>query len=417
MKIIKIQVSKTLQAKIQKGHPWVFDYQIQGQTPAEGHPGDLGIIYSSKNKFLAIGFYDPFSDIRLRILQWGQPLAIDAGFFKDRLQKAVAIRSSLQKQGTSGYRVINGENDGFPGMVLDRYEDTAVLKLYTAAWVPYLDEFLDSLANVLPVQRCVLRLSRNCRQTVEELGSFREGQVLFGPPVDSPVCFRENGLFFEVDVLEGQKTGFFLDQRENRQRIRSLAKNKSVLNVFSYTGGFSVYAFAGGCDSVWEIDSSPQALKTSQEIFSLNFLETRKESENFQQIEGDAFNALKQLQDRKVSFDIVILDPPAFAVKKKQKTNALATYRRLAQSGASLTRPGGLLFAASCSRQVSAEEFFREVFSGIQAAGKYHDEIERTGHAADHPVTFKEAEYLKGIYLKISGKRPNSKSGRDTTTF
>jgi 23S rRNA (cytosine1962-C5)-methyltransferase len=399
--IIKIQVSKTLQAKIQKGHPWVFDYQILGQTPEEGRPGDLGIIYTSKNKFLAIGFYDPFSDIRLRILQWGTPLNIDAGFFKDRLQTAVALRRPLEKKGTSGYRVINGENDGFPGMVLDRYEDTAVLKLYTAAWVPYLDEFLGALADTLPVKRCVLRLSRNCRSTVEEISSFKEGQVLFGPALDFDVCFRENGLFFEVDVLAGQKTGFFLDQRENRQRIRSLAKDKSVLNVFSYTGGFSVYAFAGKCKSVWEIDSSLSALKTSRENFELNFPGTESKEKDFQQIEGDAFNALRQLRDRKNSFDIVILDPPAFAVKKKQKPKALATYRRLAESGARLTRPGGLLFSASCSRQISAEEFFFEVTSGIRSAGKNYQEINRTGHAMDHPVSFKGAEYLKGIYLKI----------------
>jgi len=400
--IIKLQVSKTLQAKIQKGHPWVFDYQIQGQTPEVGQPGDLGIIYTSKNKFLAIGFYDPYSDIRLRILQWGTPLNIDARFFRDRLQKAVTLRRSLENQGTSGYRVINGENDGFPGMVLDRYEDTAVLKLYTAAWIPYLDAFLGSLVKTLPLERCVLRLSRNCRPVVEEISSYREGQILFGPKLHSAVCFRENGLFFEVDVFKGQKTGFFLDQRENRQRIRSLAKNKSVLNVFSYTGGFSMYAFAGKCHSVWEIDSSALALKTSRDTFALNFSETTSEEKEFQQIEGDAFTALRQLQNKKVSFDIVILDPPAFAVKKKQKPKALATYRRLAEFGTKLTRPGGLLFAASCSRQVSAEEFFREVFSGIRSAGKSYQEIDRTGHAVDHPVTFKEAEYLKGIYLKIS---------------
>jgi len=402
MNIIKLQVSKTLQAKIKNGHPWVFHYQIQGQTPEKGQPGDLGIIYTSKNKFLAIGFYDPFSEIRLRILQWGTPSSIDATFFRDRLQKAVALRSFLEKQGTSGYRIINGENDGFPGMVLDRYEDTAVLKLYTVAWIPYLDDFLDSLANTLPVQRCVLRLSRNCRNAVEEFSSFQEGQILFGPTLDSPVCFRENGLFFEVDVFKGQKTGFFLDQRENRQRIRCLAKDKSVLNVFSYTGGFSVYALAGGCRSVWEIDSSAYALKTSRDTFELNFSATKSETKEFQQIQGDAFTALRQLQDRKNSFDIVILDPPALAVKKKQKPKALATYRRLAESGARLIRPGGLLFSASCSRQVSADEFFREVFSGIQSAGKLYEEIDRTGHAGDHPVTFKEAEYLKGIYLKIS---------------
>lgn len=402
MKVIKLQVSKTLQAKILKGRPWVFDFQIQNLVPG-GKPGDLGVIYDSKNKFLAIGLYDPFSDIRLRILQWGVPLSVDAAFFSHRLQKAIALRSSLQGEGTSGYRVINGENDGFPGMVLDRYEDTAVLKLYTTAWIPYLETFLPLLEENLPVQRCVLRLGRNTQPHVEEISAYREGQVLFGPPLTSPVIFRENGLYFEVDVLRGQKTGFFLDQRENRRRIRTLSKDKSVLNVFSYTGGFSCYAFAGECGSVLEIDSSPMALKTSRDLFELNFPHKKFKSEDFQQIQGDAFISLKQLIIRKESFDLVILDPPALAVKKKQKVKALAAYRSLAESGARLTRSGGLLFAASCSRHVSGQEFFREVYSGVKQAGKVHEEIQRTGHALDHPVSFAEGEYLQGVYLKISG--------------
>jgi 23S rRNA (cytosine1962-C5)-methyltransferase len=402
MKVIKLQVSKTLQTKILKGYPWVFDYQIQN-PPQQGKPGDLGIIYNAKNKFLAIGLYDPFSAIRLRILQHGSPQEIDAAFFAERLKKAIALRSSLQKGGTSGYRVINGENDGLPGMVLDRYEGTAVLKLYTSAWIPFLDIILPLLEKNLPVQRCILRLSRNTQKPVEAISDLREGQVLFGPSLTAPVCFRENGLYFEVDVLEGQKTGFFLDQRDNRQRIRTMSKDKSVLNVFSYTGGFSVYAFAGGCRSVLEIDSNPWALKTSRETFELNFPNKQSETDIFQQFQGDAFIALKQLIARKNSFDLVILDPPAFATNKKQKIKALKTYSRLAESGALLTRPGGILFAASCSRHVSGKDFFKAVYAGVKSAGKVYEVIQKTGHAVDHPVLFPEGEYLKGVYLKILG--------------
>jgi 23S rRNA (cytosine1962-C5)-methyltransferase len=402
MKAVKLQVSKTLQTKILKGYPWVFDYQIKSPPP-EGKPGDLGIIYNSKNKFLAIGLYDPFSAIRLRVLVHGSPQEIDAGFFGDRLKKAIALRSALKKQKTSGYRVINGENDKLPGMILDRYEDTAVLKLYTSAWIPFLDTLLPLLEENLPVQRCVLRLSRNTQKAVEAISDYREGQILFGPPLTAPVCFRENGLYFEVDVLEGQKTGFFLDQRDNRQCIRTMAKDKSVLNVFSYTGGFSIYAFAGGCRSVVEIDSNPWALKTSLETFELNFPDKKFETDRFRQLQRDAFIALKQLISMKQSFDLVILDPPAFATSKKQKVKALKTYSRLAESGALLTRPGGILFAASCSRHVSATDFFKAVFSGVRSAGKVYEVIQKTGHAVDHPVLFPEGEYLKGIYLKISG--------------
>ncbi|GJL77086.1 MAG: rRNA (guanine-N2)-methyltransferase [Nitrospinaceae bacterium] len=402
MKVVKLQVSKTVQDKILKGYPWVFDYQVQN-SPSGGKPGDLGVIYNSKNKLLALGLYDPFSEIRLRILQTGSSREIDAAFFAERLKKAIVHRSSLEEEGTSGYRVVNGENDGFPGMVLDRYEDTAVMKFYTAAWVPFLNPLLALLQEHLSVERCVLRLSRNTQNLVEETSAYREGQIVFGPPLTSPVCFRENGLYFEVDVLQGQKTGFFLDQRENRQHIRMRSKDKSVLNVFSYTGGFSVYAFAGGARSVWEIDSSPHALKTSREIFALNFPHRQAETDSFQQIQEDAFLVLKQLISSKKTFDLVILDPPALAVKKKQKSKALDTYRRLAESGARLTSSNGLLFAASCSRHVSAKDFFREVEQGVKSAGKLYEEIQRTGHAVDHPVSFREGEYLKGIYLKISG--------------
>lgn len=402
MKAIKLQVSKTLQTKILKGYPWVFDYQIQN-LPQEGKPGDLGIIYDSKNKFLAIGLYDPFSAIRLRVLQQGAPREIDAAFFADRVKKAIALRSALPGKGTSGYRVVNGENDRLPGMVLDRYEDTAVLKLYTSAWIPFLELLLPVLEEHLKVQRCILRLSRNTQKTVEAMSGYREGQVLFGPSLTAPVCFRENGLYFEVDVFEGQKTGFFLDQRDNRQCIRTMAKDKSVLNVFSYTGGFSIYAFAGGCRSVVEIDSNPWAIKTSRETFELNFPSKQFETDSFQQLQRDAFIALKQLVAMKKSFDLVILDPPAFATNKKQKVKALITYSRLAESGALLTQPGGILFAASCSRHVTAKEFFQAIFSGVKSAGKIYEVIQKTGHAVDHPVLFPEGEYLKGVYLKILG--------------
>ncbi len=398
--MIKIPISKTHQEKIRKGYPWVFHYQILDKT-VQGKAGDLGVIYNSRNKFLAIGLYDPFSDVRLRIIKTGTPEEIDAAFFAGRLQKALTIRLSLEGGGTTGYRVIHGENDGFPGLVLDRYGDTGVLKLYTAAWLPYLESLLALFEDKLPLARCVLRLSRNARSPAEENSSFREGQVLYGPPLTSSVRFKENDLLFEADVFHGQKTGFFLDQRDNRQHIRILARDKSVLNVFSYTGGFSVYALAGGCRSVVEIDASPYALATSQRILELNFPKKRLKSGDVRQLQGDAFQLLKELEDKNEQFDLVILDPPAFAIKKQQKAKALAAYRRLAEAGARLTQNGGLLFAASCSAHVSRDEFFRAVHAGVEASGKHCEEDSRTGHAIDHPIAFKEGEYLKGIYLRI----------------
>ncbi|MEE9259037.1 MAG: class I SAM-dependent rRNA methyltransferase [Nitrospinaceae bacterium] len=398
--MIKIQVSKTLQGKIRKGHPWVFHYQIQKQQ-GTGNPGDLGVVYDSKNRLLAVGLYDPFSDIRLRILQTSEPVEIDAAFFRNRLRQALVLRESIQAQGTTGYRVLNGENDGFPGLVLDRYGDTAVIKLYTLSWVSRLDTLLAMILDELKVQRCVLRLSRNVQKTAEGRTQVRDGQVLAGSAVSEPVRFRENGLHFEADVLRGHKTGFFLDQRENRQHIRGFSRGKRVLNVFSYSGAFSVYAFAGGCRSVMELESSQFAQNASRKSLKSNFPEKFFSPPDFIQIQGDAFQHLAELEANGELFDLVILDPPAFAARKNQKSAALKAYSRLVHAGAVLTSPGGMLFAASCSAHVSATDFYDSVFRGLTTAEKQGEEIMRTGHAQDHPVTFELGAYLKGIFCRI----------------
>lgn len=399
---IKIKISKKLQGKIRKGYPWVFYYQIQNRK-ISGEPGDLGVIYDSANQFLAVGLFDPFSDIRLRILQTATPAELDGAFFQDRLEKALDLRRGLEERGTTGYRVLNGENDGFPGMVLDRYGDTAALKLYTSSWFPHLKTVLPLFAERLPIERCALLLSRHAERTLPENCAFRNGQILFGPALSAPARFQENGLWFEADVLQGQKTGFYLDQRENRQRVRDLAREKTVLNVFSYTGGFSVYAFAGGCRSVLEIDSNRHALEAAKKNLRLNYPEEEFSKLDYSQALGDAFESLAELEKQKKTFDVVILDPPAFAKNSAHKKSALLAYTRLARAGAKRTRDGGILVAASCSAPVGANEFYRAVSLGVKAAGKSFEEIARTGHAVDHPVSFKEGAYLKTVFCRISG--------------
>ncbi|MFQ5443999.1 MAG: class I SAM-dependent rRNA methyltransferase [Nitrospinales bacterium] len=399
-KIIKFKISKTLQNKIRKGYPWVFHYQVQNELE-KGEPGDLGVVYDSKNRFLAIGLYDPFSDIRLRILNTQSPMEFDLPFLQERFLKARAIRQSLEDRETNAYRVLNGENDGFPGLVLDRYGDTAVLKLYTVAWAPHLEKILSVIKEHLNVQRCVLRLGRKAADVVSQLIELQDGEILFGEPLKGPVRFRENGLWFEADVIHGQKTGFFLDQRENREHIRRLSEGKSVLNVFSYSGGFSVYAVAGGCRSLLEIDINSHALKAAKQNLRINFSDSTLASMDYRQMQGDAFQQLAELQRQHQKFDVVILDPPAFAHKKTQKENALRAYARLAEAGTQLTQSQGLLFAASCSAHVPEQDFFQAVGRGIQRAGKKYEELLRTGHAQDHPVTFSEGKYLKAVFCRI----------------
>jgi 23S rRNA (cytosine1962-C5)-methyltransferase len=400
--MIRIKISKTLEQKIRRGYPWVFHYQIQNEQ-IDGELGDLAVVYDSKNLFLAIGLYDPESDIRLRVLQTSKPVDIDSVFFEKRLLSSIQLRESLLDEGTTtAYRVINGENDGFPGLILDRYENTLVLKLYTYAWIPYLDILMVLFKKNFMVNRCVLRLSRKVAELKNISKKYREGVILFGCKITKPIYFKENGIDFQVDVISGQKTGFYLDQRENRQKIRLLSKGKSVLNVFSYTGAFSVYAFAGGASSVLEIDSNAIALAASRQNLRTYFGDRNFSMEEFDQMLGDGFDMLSKLESAGRQYDLVILDPPAFAKRKKQKKIALNSYKKLVQAGAKVTKRGGILFGASCSVHVQTDDFYKAVFSGIHSTGREYEEIGRTSHAKDHPFIFKEGEYLKGIFCKIA---------------
>ena len=396
--MIKIQISKTLQNKIRKGYPWVFNYQIQNQI-LETKSDNLGVIYDHNNRFLAMGLWDPLADLCFRVLCLSKPQKVNRDFFLDRLKSAKGLREVLEHQGTTGYRVINGENDGFPGLVLDRYAEALVIKLYTSSWFPFLNELCEMFQKEFNSKQVVLRLAQNISKTLGPNSDYQDGKVLYGSENSSWIEFKENRLKFIADVIAGQKTGFFLDQRDNRLKIRGMAKDRSVLNVFSYSGGFSVYAMAGGCKSVVEVDSNPFALKTSLQNLKLNFPDREFPSPNFMQEEGDAFQILSKMKSEKRSFDLVILDPPAFARNKKQKSQALEAYVRLAKAGAQIASE--LLYSASCTRHVAENEFFDAVCLGIRSAGKKYEVLGKTGHALDHPAVFNEALYLKSAYFKM----------------
>lgn len=396
--MVKIKISKTLEAKIRRGYPWVFKHQLQNKVTDSS--GDLAVLYDHKNRFLAIGLWDPDSDLCFRVLNLFEPKEIDTDFFQERFQKALSIREGLDKQGTTGYRILNGENDGFPGLILDFYDGTWVIKVYTISWFTHLEKILGVIKGEKNVKQVILRLSRNVEKSRHP---FFDGQALLGPAPVIPVQFRENGLKFHVDVLKGQKTGFFLDQRDNRLLIKKISTGLSVLNVFSYTGGFSIYAVSGGCKKLVEIDSNSYALKFSLRNLKLNFPENK--DLEFQQLEGDAFQKLQELKQKSSQFDLVILDPPAFARKKKHRPQALEAYRRLTTLGVQLVKPGGRLFSASCSAHVSAKDFYKAVNLGVSSTQKKLIEISKTGHAVDHPLKFAESEYLKSVLGWVREKK------------
>ena len=395
-KRIALRISAPAERALRQGHPWVFDQSITEQSHS-GAPGDLAVIFDDKRRFLAIGLYDPTSPIRVRILQSRQPVPIHADWFRAKLVSAARVRTPLEETNTTGCRLVHGENDGLPGLVLDRYADTLVLKLYTPAWLPHLKQFCDALTQVSPASHLILRLSRALQKQTDLLHGLSNGMTLSLQTPPSLILFQENGLIFESDPVHGQKTGFFLDQRDNRAQVEKFSRDKSVLNVFAYTGGFSVYAARGGAKQIVSVDISAPALEAAVRNMVHNKLTVPHET-----IAEDAFEILARMESQKRLFDMVILDPPMFAQSEKQIDTALSAYRKLTRLGLSVLQPGGTLVQASCSSRVDADSFFESIHRSAREAGRMLTEIARTGHALDHPIGFAEGAYLKCLFATVS---------------
>ena len=412
---IAIHVHSDAERTLRFGHPWLYQEAIRKQS-REGAPGDLAVIYDHRERFLAIGLYDPASPIRVRVLQRHAPAPIDASWFSAKIAAAVARRASLAKDpNTTGYRLVHGENDGLPGLVLDRYEDTLVLKLYTAAWVPHLREVL-AVLRTAQAERVVLRLSRAVLQRIPSghLHGLTDGATLAGKPPRGPVGFRERGMRFEADVLRGQKTGFFLDQRENRAEVERLSRGKTVLDVFACTGSFSVAAARGGAREVTSVEMSRPALEAATRHMALNHGHPAASKARHHVIAGDAFEVLHELGSGGTRYDCVILDPPSFANAKRDVNTALCAYARLVRLGLGVLSPGGVLVISSCSGQVDAETFFATVHRTARSAGRLLRELARTGQPLDHPVTFPEGAYLKCLFADArETKTPLPRSARE----
>jgi 23S rRNA (cytosine1962-C5)-methyltransferase len=398
---IAMRVSRDAERVLLQGHPWLFEGAIKHQSHT-GNTGDLAVIFDHQSKFLAIGLYDPHSTIRVRVLQHRVPVPIDQSLFIKRIDAAAKLRVPLHElppeKATTGYRLVHGENDFLPGLVIDRYEETLAIKLYTPAWIPHLVDVIAALNQVLPSKRLVLRLSRALLDQAIMLYSLHDGLTLFGSALDIPVLFSENGLRFEADLLHGHKTGFFFDQRDNRARVERLSSAKTVLDVFAYTGGFSVYAARGGAKEITSIDTSQPALEAAVRNMKHNKELLRVPSPRHEIIVGDAFELLSQMGSDGRRFDLVIIDPPAFAQKQSQISKAISAYQRLTQLGLGVLQPDGILVQASCSSRVKSDAFFDAVHRAAQEAGRPLDEIYRSGHPIDHPVRFKEGAYLKCLF-------------------
>ncbi len=375
-----------------QGHPWIFSGAVSW---VEGEPqsGETIAVYGADGVFLAWAAYSPVSQIRARVWTREEGQAVDASFLRERLSTALALRETARVATESNaLRLVHGESDGLPGLVVDRYAGTLVMQVLSAGAERWRESFADLLVELSGVEAVYERSDVDVRalEGLEpRVGSLR------GLDPGEQLVIEENGLAFQVDVRAGQKTGFYLDQRRNRARLGAYAAGKDVLNCFCYTGGFSIYALAQGAQHVLSIDSSADALRMGQENLALNHLD----AERAEWLEADVFVALRKLRDQARSFDLIVLDPPKFAPTVSQAERAARGYKDINLLAFKLLRPGGVLFTFSCSGGISAE-LFQKIVAGAALDAKVNAAIlEHLSQAPDHPVglAFPEGTYLKGL--------------------
>ncbi|NNK88413.1 MAG: methyltransferase domain-containing protein [Flavobacteriaceae bacterium] len=395
MGTLAVRLTDSGESRLRRNHPWIFDKQIEKIKPL-GRVGDLCVIFSKgKNKVMGIGLYDPDSPIRIKMIHHNGPAAIDCEFFRTKIDKAFKIRQELLEGDTNGYRLIFGENDGFPGLIADVYAHVLVVKLYSAIWQRWLKQIIEHITALTKVKSVIMRLSR--KMISAQIPGWTDGQVIYGTIEEEIVQFREHGVLFWVNPIRGHKTGFFLDHRHNRKRVGELSKGKNVLDVFTYSGGFSVHALAGGAKTVSSIDISSHALEQATTNAELNNYQGQHKT-----ICGNAFEVLQDLIAANKTYDLVIIDPPSFAKQASEVKLALKKYRQLARMGATLTSNRGILVVASCSSRVSSEAFFKSIAEELDKSERAFKLLEQTTHDLDHPIGFPEGAYLKcGFYRAV----------------
>jgi len=384
-------LKKGREAPVLRGHPWIFSGAIEKVDGDAGSPSVCDV-FDAQGRWLARGLYNPNSQIRARVLTWTEE-PVDQSFFARRLSQAVALRAQHVGSATNAYRVVNGEGDFLPGLVVDRYADFLVCQFLTAGMDALRQEVAGALQTLLPVQGLYERSEGAVRE--QEQLPERAG-VLAGVEPPDLVEIEENGIKFAVDLRHGQKTGFFLDQRDNRLLVRSLARGQRILNCFAYTGGFSVYAVQAQAKHVISLESSRAALELGKQTLRLNGLAVVEE----EWIKADVFSFLKNCTEQ---FDTVILDPPSLARRRTDVEAAAGGYKFLNLHALRLLRAGGLLITFCCSQHVSSDPFQKIVFGAAVDSRRRVQVLRKLGHPVDHPVSLHhpEGEYLKGLLVRV----------------
>ncbi len=397
--LVRLELKEGLARHLRAGHPWVFK---KGLAQLPRIPAGSVVDLVDGGRFVARGYYDPASAIAVRVLTRDPAEPVDQGFWIDRVRRCVESRRALlDLTGTDAYRLVHGEGDGLPGVIVDLYGAYAVVKLYSAGLTPHRALLVEALMAAVPGLQGVVgrdEVGRDDADVDEERGN---GRMLAGPDAPRPLAIVERGAKFLVDVYAGQKTGFFLDQRENRHLVRRLAKGRDVLNCFSFSGGFSVNAALGGARSVFSVDQDADAIGLARENFEANGLEAAR----FDFLAADVFELLDSFRKEGRTFDLVILDPPAFAKSQRAVEAAVAGYASLNRQALAVLRPGGLLCTASCSARVSPEAFFEAVKEAAFNARVDLALVEERYQPADHPIRlqFREGRYLKFYVLEARG--------------
>lgn len=391
-----VKLKKGKEKAVRQMHPWVFSGAID-QIKGKPENGDIIMVNDSNNSFLAYGFFNDKSRVAVRLLEWNQETEIDESWWRKKIKTAVKHRDNLNSKGTNTYRLIFSEADFLPGLIVDRYADFLSVQILTSGIERIKGVILDELQQLLKPKGIFDRSDASAR--AHEGMDASSGGILMGSEPPEFVKVKENGVLYQVNIAEGQKSGFYCDQRDNRKWVAEYAKGQRVLDCFSYSGGFSLNAISKGAKEVISVDSSALALETlKRNIESNNFTETPHRL-----IQSDVNKQLRVFREENEKFDLIILDPPKFAPSRSAITKASRAYKDLNRMAMLLLNEGGILATYSCSGAVDMSMFKQIIAWAALDAGKEVQFIQQFSQAADHPVrsSFPEGEYLKGLLCRV----------------
>jgi 23S rRNA (cytosine1962-C5)-methyltransferase len=380
-------------ASLSRGHPWVFSGAVAG-TEGQLEPGDTVVAVTHERQPLALGFYNPTSDIAFRLLTADTKAVVDYTFWQKRIREAMSLREKILPEGTTAYRLINAEGDWMPGLIVDRYADYFALSIETAG----MDKHREAVVKILAEEMQPMGIYERSEGRARQLESLDDHTgIVYGERPPPTVEITEDHLHFKADIISGQKTGFFLDQRMNRKIVEQLSDQANVLNCFSYTGAFSVYCARGGARRVISVETSDAA----NEIASWNLEKNGFSPDQHPIVKADVFKYLRETNEL---FDLIILDPPAFARAKKDVTKAARGYKDINLQAARLLKEGGVLATFSCSNYIGEALFEKIVLGALRDAGKSARLLETLGPGPDHPTNLghPEGQYLVGLLLILT---------------